>query len=453
MYYTKMKVLSAITLLLLMMMPLGNIHAQKIVTVHKTEKQETVFGIAKQYGVTIDELRDANPAMREENFMLKKGMLINIPEHQGNAGNTSSASKANVSQTTATAKDNGKKAKTDKSITIGIMLPLHDINGDGRRMVEYYRGMLLAINELKRDGVNVTINTWNLAEGDDARTTLFDGRAANCDIIFGPLYTTQVRSLADYCMQHNIRLVIPFSINGNDVQTCPNIYQVYQTPADIDAKCIETFAGQFKDCHPVFIDCNDTSSKKGGFTFGLRKVLEEKGINYSITNLNNSPAMFMQAFSPTKRNVVVLNTGRSPELGQVFKKMEEMVAYAPQLKISMFGYNEWFLYTSVYDQKFRKFDTYIPSTYDYDSKSSRVQNIEKLYQNYYHTTVQLALPRFAITGYDHTMFFVRGFLKYGKDFHGFDTQKCYTPVQTPLQFQRIGNGGYQNRSFMLIHYK
>ena len=31
-----------------------------------------------------------------------------------------------------------------RTVRLGVMLPLHDLNGDGRRMVEYYRGVLMA---------------------------------------------------------------------------------------------------------------------------------------------------------------------------------------------------------------------------------------------------------------------------------------------------------------------
>lgn len=441
-----------LVIVVLFILSAGNVSAQKIVLVHKTEKKETVFGIAKQYGVTIEELSNANPAMREPDFMLKKGMMINIPEHvEKNNGQSTSAHPAESTAKT-TAQTVAQKKET-KTITLGVMLPLHDINGDGKRMVEYYRGILLAVRELKQLGYNITVNAWNLAEGDDAHTVLQDRKAQKCDVIFGPLYTAQVPALSEFCVKHKIRLVIPFSINGEDVKTCPQIFQVYQTPFDLNNMAIEHFASHFKDYHPVFIDCNDTQSKKGVFTFGLRKVLEEKGIEYKITNLNNSPEYFAGAFSRTKRNIVVLNTGRSPELGQVFKKLEEMCDANSSIRVSMFGYNEWFLYTGVYDQKFRRFDTYIPSTYDCDMSSPRAQSLSKLYETQFHTPMQFALPRFALTGYDQAMYFVRGIEKYGRDFCGSAAQKNYNAVQTPYVFEKQGNGGYQNRSFMLVHYK
>lgn len=432
MAFRKISGFRLLALAVLLFLPLC-IAAQRIASVHKAAKQETVFGIAKAYGVTIAELRDANPAMREADFVLKKGMLVNIPEHKEAAKPVA--------------------APPRQHTTIGVMLPLHDINGDGRRMTEYYRGLLLAVSELKREGCDVTVNAWNVAEGDDPRTTLLDPHAAECDIIFGPLYSAQVRPIADFCMSHDIRLVIPFSITGDDVQTCPQLYQIYQSPSDRTAAAIEQFVARFKDTHPVFIDCNDATSQKGAFTFGLRKVLEERGIKYSITNLTNSPEAFRKAFVAGQKNMVILNTGRSPELGQVLSKLDELTTAAPGLGISMFGYNEWFMYTGVYGAKLRRYDAYIPSTYDYDASQPKIRDLESQYSAAFHGPVQQALPRFALTGYDHLMFFVKGVRKLGKQFHGTAGQQCHTPAQTPLRFERVGNGGYQNRAFLLVHLK
>jgi hypothetical protein len=50
------------------------------------------------------------------------------------------------------------------------------------------------------------------------------------------------------------------------------------------------------------------------------------------------------------------------------------------------------------------------------------------------------------------MFFLQGFRKYGKDFIGTVGSLNYEPVQTPLKFERIGNGGLRNRFLQFIHY-
>ena len=59
----------------------------------------------------------------------------------------------------------------------------------------------------------------------------------------------------------------------------------------------------------------------------------------------------------------------------------------------------------------------------------------------------------AATGFDHALFFLRGLHKYGATFDGAAGRFGYQPIQTPLKFERMGNGGLQNRAFMFVHYK
>src|SRR3712207_6351043 len=46
---------------------------------YKVKKKDTIFGIAKQYGITMPELMEANPEMKVEGYELKKGDYIFIP--------------------------------------------------------------------------------------------------------------------------------------------------------------------------------------------------------------------------------------------------------------------------------------------------------------------------------------------------------------------------------------
>lgn len=345
-------------------------------------------------------------------------------------------------------------ALCQQAVKVGVMLPLHNDDGDGRRMVEYYRGMLLACDELRADGISVDIHAWNVPADADIRQTLLEDGASECDIIFGPLYSSQVKRLSDFCKTYDIKLVIPFSITGNDVAVNPNIFQVYRTPESINADAIAAFLERFPDAHPVFIDCNDTTSKKGMFTFGLRKQLEARKQDYSITNLQSKEDNFAKAFSTEKINIVVLNTGRSPELNVALAKIDGLRATNPDIEVSLFGYTEWLIYTKSYLDYFHKYDTYIPTTFYYNAISKSTIQVEEAYRSWFKSEMmQMYQPRFPLTGYDHAMYFIGGMSRHGKDFVGQGAAKIH-PVQTPLKFKRAGEGGgLQNVSFLLVHYK
>ena len=429
--------------------------------IYTVKKKDTVFGIANKYGLSLPELMEANPEMKQEGYVLQKGATLFIPyekdlkKNQERAGNAAGASAAAATAGTgalAPAKSAAAPAVVSNAVKIGVMLPLHDVDGDGKRMVEYYRGLLMACDELKQKGISTDVHAWNVPIDADIRTTLLQEGADKCDIIFGPLYTKQVAPLTGFCKTYGIKLVIPFSINGDDVERNKEIFQVYQSQETLNESTIQAFLKRFTNVHPIFVDCNDSTSRKGVFTYGLRKELEKRNINYSITNVNSSIDQFAKAFLPSKQNVVILNTGRSPQLTAVLNKLDEFDSKYPGASISLFGYTEWLMYAKYNLERFYKYDTYIPSTFYYNPNSAQTKALESRYERWFHQPMMVAQPRFAITGFDHGMYLIQGVKRYGKNFTGERQQMTYQPVQTPLRFEKTSRGGYKNKSFQLIHY-
>ena len=413
---------------------------------YRVKKKDTIFGIAKKYDISIIDLMDANPDMKLQGYSLKKGDYIYIPYAKNR--DTETAVSVSSGKNTNYVDDIRKQ-----TIRIGIMLPLHNADGDGKRMVEYYRGMLMACDSLKCEGISTNIYAWNVPQERDISSLFASDEVKKCDMIFGPLYTKQVKTLSDFCKKNGIMQIIPFSIMGNDVTSNPEIFQVYQSPELFNGMVLNAYMERFAGYHTIFVDCNDSTSKKGTFTFSLRKQLEVKGLNYSITNLKSNEVNFAKAFSCTQPNIVILNTGRSPELNIALAKLDGLKVNEPSLSISLFGYTEWLMYTKVYLDYFFKYDTYIPTSFYYNAVDKRTQQFENAYHRWFKTGLQYALPRFAITGYDHVNFFVRGLRQQGKTFNGNKYAVRYNPMQTPLNFKRVGvGGGFVNRNFMLIHY-
>ncbi len=347
----------------------------------------------------------------------------------------------------------GSVSVKNRAIRVGVMLPLHDVNGDGRRMIEYYRGILMACDSLKQLGISTDIYAWNLAEEGSVQSVLSDPNAARCDLIFGPLYSKQMPELSSFAKKHDIKLVVPFSIDAPMIYENDHIYQIYQAPSTLNETTARRFCDWFKYYHVVIIDCGDTSSTKGPFTKALRQQLEQRGIIYSITNLKeSSDAMFMKSFDPTKKNVVVLNTGRSPELNAAFGRLSAVSTANPDLHISMFGYTEWLMYTQYQLNNFYKYNVYVPSPFYTNLNSTATARLQLKFRWNFHQDMIQSLPRFALTGFDHANFFLRGLHEKGEDFDGTGGIYQFDAVQSPLKFVKLNEGGYQNRAYMFIHF-
>jgi len=412
--------------------------------IYTAKKKDTIYGIAKKYKLTVDELVNANPEMKADDYKLRKGDTVFIPFQKTKADIQAEKEKQNL----PTRSD----IKT-RAIRVGVMLPLHNVDGDGRRMVEYYRGFLMACDSLRQDGISTDVHAWNVPIDADIRQTLLQQGASDCDIIFGPLYTKHVKPLADFCRTYDIRMVIPFSISGDDVQNYSQIFQVYQPSPMQTEDAINAYLERFPSHHTVFIDCNDSTSRKGTFTMGLRKQLESTGRTFNITNLESPDDAFQKAFNRTKPNVVVMNTGRSPQLNQTLARLDQLRQRDASVAVALFGYIDWLMYTKVYAEYFHKYDTYIPTNFFYNANSHSTQALEQNYKKWFNQDMQYALPRFAITGYDQAQFFLRGLHRFGTEFRGTKQQRVSSPMQTPFYFERVGQGGMQNATFMLIHYK
>ena len=168
----------------------SSVTAQQTSTIrgqHKVKKKETVFGISREYGLTIEELIKANPEMNMPGYELKKGMILNIPYSKADMEAAEAAKAAQAAQARK-AEEVARAAADDvrnREIRLGIMLPLHNINGDGRRMTEYYRGVLMACDSLKKQGLSIDVHAWNTAEDGNIYKVLEDPAAAKCDLICG----------------------------------------------------------------------------------------------------------------------------------------------------------------------------------------------------------------------------------------------------------------------------
>ena len=417
---------------------------------HKVKRKETIFGIARENGLTVQELINANPEMNMPGYELKKGDYIKIPFPSDDPNAKPAVSTQEISMPTKP-----QVVETDmrqREIRIGVMLPLHNINGDGKRMVEYYRGILMACDSLRANGVSTDVRAWNVAEDTDINEILQDPHAADRDVIIGPLYTKQVKALGDFARERNIRVLIPFSINSPEIFTNAMLFQVYQNGNMLNDGYVSHFYDRYKNYHTVIIDCNDTTSTKGGFTSTLRRKLEAEGKKYSITNLRSSETLFQKSFSATEPNVVVLNTSRLQELNVVIAKLNGMTMSHPQIQVSLFGYPEWMMYTSRHLDNFYKYDVCLPSTYYMNPVSARTARIKQKYRWNFHQDMQNYHQRYAVTGFDHAYFFIKGLHMYGKNFTGASGMVGYLPYQTPLHFERLSGGGLQNRARMFVHY-
>ena len=84
--------------------------SEQIRGLHKVKRKETIFGIARQYDIKIDDLIEANPEMRQPDYELKKGDVIRIPYAKGTAPVAETPALADQRQAAASVDDVRQRA-------------------------------------------------------------------------------------------------------------------------------------------------------------------------------------------------------------------------------------------------------------------------------------------------------------------------------------------------------
>lgn len=78
---------------------------------HEVLSQETLYGIAKQYGVKVEDLYSSNPNLEQEG--LKKGQTISIPQTESNKSIKIASVQKDISATKTSTKDKSNPTKED----------------------------------------------------------------------------------------------------------------------------------------------------------------------------------------------------------------------------------------------------------------------------------------------------------------------------------------------------
>ena len=237
---------------------------------HKVKRKETVFSISREYGISETELIAANPELKGEN-KIKKGTFLCSPYPK--AQTEQSTQSQAIPTDSELFRENRKETERFSTIKAAVILPFLDgvSKSESSRMVEYYEGLLIAVDSLKRTGTSIDLYTYNSGpENTSLNSILGKSEMKDMDIIFGPLYQQHIKPLAEFAKKQNTRLVIPFTSKDNTVFQNPAIYQINTPQSYLYSEVYNHFVRQFPNANVIFIEASQDTKDKAEFIKGLK---------------------------------------------------------------------------------------------------------------------------------------------------------------------------------------
>lgn len=434
---------------------------------HKVKRKETIFSISRQYGISEKELIDANPELKKGK--LKRGKYLCIP-HKKVVEKKPQLELRIPSNEELIAKSQPVTKKLE-SIDAALVLPfqLDVAGGQQALMVEYYEGFLLAVDSLKREGVNINLHVFDTGE----RTASLDALLAKpelkqMDIIFGPGHAEHVKPISDFCQENGIRLVIPFTSKESEVFTNPHIYQINTPQSYLYAQVYKLFADQFAAYNIVFVEINDGKDKTD-YIKGLKLELDTRGISHKTipmpeiveetkgTGEDKEEVVTVpgltNALDSTKHNIIIPTSGTNTALTQLLPLIQLVVRTDEvPYQVHLFGYPEWQKYYNDHLQAFYELDTYFYSSFYTNNLLPSSKAFHNKFRSLFNKEMHLTYPKYGMLGFDTGYYFLRGLSRYGSKLEENLPKYDIVPVQTGFHFERVNNwGGFINKKVFFVH--
>ena len=416
---------------------------------HKVKRKETIFSVSREYGISEQELIDANPELKKG---MKKGQFLCIPYP---AATTVQPTQKEDPYTIPPSnselfRKNKETPQKLSTIKAALLLPFQE----DKRMVEYYEGLLMAVDSLKRTGTSIDLYTYNSGpESASLNSILGKSEMKDMDIIFGPLYQQHIKPLAEFAKKQDTRLVIPFTSKDNTVFQNPAVYQINTPQSYLYSEVYDHFVRQFPNANVIFIEASQGTKDKAEFIKGLKDELRNRSIPMKSLKEDVTVESLKTVLRTDRENIFIPTSGSNLTLIKILPQLTLLVREQPESRIHLFGYPEWQTYTKDHLEAFFELDTYFYSSFYTNNLLPAAINFTKNYRRWYGKEMDERYPKFGMLGFDTGYFFLKGLARYGSSFEKNMQGLDLVPIQTGFKFQRVNNwGGFINKKVFFVHF-
>lgn len=425
---------------------------------YKVERGDTYFSLARRFGVSVDDLRAANPEMKK----LKRGKIIYIPIKKTETVQISPSDllkddiKSGESHVIQEIYDSIHVFKDDNNINVALMLPLmlnqQSQSKQARLFTEFYKGFLLAVDTVRMMHCNKRINIFAYDTQDSPShidSILKSPAMAEMDMIFTPDDSDQIARIAQYGTENKIAVINSFSLKNDIYNEYPTLFQVNTPQNYLQAKLFDFFDETFRGYDVLFI--NMPSEEEKEMISELKAHLSAKNISYTTLDINSSlqADTLNQILIPGRKYVIIPTSSSRNILVKSFDAIKRVKLDRYDVNLCMLGHPEWTTYTAEFGSDFHQIDTYFYSRFFNQRDEDAIQDFDEKYHRWYGEYMIYAAPKFGLLGYDTGYYFLTLFMQ-GKDYNN---NFIYEGLQNSFDFARISNwSGFINKSAYFIHF-
>ncbi|HEX7492856.1 MAG TPA: LysM peptidoglycan-binding domain-containing protein [Bacteroidales bacterium] len=463
---------------------------------HKVLMGETVSSIAKQYGLTVRQLRRENRDLR----FPQVGDFVRIPgakiaeKQEIEQIKTDTIPTLTVEPPVSIVRSAGFTPVKDLrgSLNVAVLLPFYlkensnrfEIDSSklvkGKKIykpnkmpedwiypgsidfLEMWEGILLASDTLSSMGLNINLHPYDIkSDTIEISKLIQSGKLADMDLIIGPVYSHNLSIVSAYAKELNIPVVSPVPlINNTALVGNPTLFMA-SSSLEIAQKALAKKISEYYDHNIVFIHTDTTGVDEDvnrfknliftelSYKLPYEDVKFKEFKFYSRAMFNNdSINRLSHALSEQSKNLVIVASEETPVISEI---IDNVSGLSRRYNIKLFGYPV-IRDLDRLDQK-ELFDmdlmVYTSSWIDYSKN-----NVKQFNSNFRRKFLTQPLEKsYAWQGFDIAYFFLSGLAINGKNFIKHPEIHHPELLQSEYDFkQKVTGDGFENQKLFMVRY-
>lgn len=413
--------------------------------IHTVKWYEDLDVIAGKYGVTVEAIMNANGLTGRK---LSRRQKLRIP--MGPVLHTAAADSVSVADTSAGNATPAVAADKKKDKLNAVLLMPFNASGEKPRTgsIDFYCGMLMAVKQIGDSGISIDLSVYDI----DGGLPSAGDKIGESDIIIGPVSASSLSDVMAIC-PINSGIVSPLDhkaeyLAGNH----SNFIQAPTSTLVLYEDLARWIKEERKDTSERVVVIYEKGSRKIEEMAAMNTILEKDGIpfssfSYSILEGRDIQEPLMGMMSMTAPNRVLVMSESEAFVNDVVRNLNLLIH--SEYDIVLYGPSKIRSFETIEVDNLHNTGLHTSVAYFVDYESLKVKDFVKKYRALYNTEP----TPYAFQGYDIASYFLGMCAKYGEDWERHLETDVESLLQADFKFVKAGEkGGFVNTGARRIVY-
>lgn len=466
---------------MVLLMFVGVQSADAAVRQHVVKPGQTLYSIAKAYGVELEALKAANPKLDETS--VPTGTTLIIPDStfapvamelvpEGPAGAAPAAAPAPMHDWSVSQGDHWH----DGVLNLAVIMPFNlgaastADNKTQMRSVEFYEGVLMAVDDIQQRGRKVKVQAYDM--GTEALFSILNKpEMREADLIFAPIEENDVRQVASWGDVNGTPVISPFGYSPTMADSYRHLIQLNTSKSLLYSRLTTEMVERFHGRTFIFVTDQMSSLKADPYPALLKEELRKASIPYRDLSYR-SPSQLMACDSILglkDEDLVFVPVTPQPEaMRRMFSGLQHVkilrdarheeavnagVTGLRKPELSVLGYPEWVLYTQEFVNYYYDLDVYMFTKFYANPFAPELKRFYSSFRQWFGKEPMALAPKYALLGYDLAKYFLLELGSHGANIEEYVVGDPYEGLQTFFRFVPGQTKGLYNQGCYLVHFK